>query len=122
SSFAGCSCSKASRNTCNASRSSRPTDLDSKLAAHVAERALSAKNCAGFRSWYTFGEQSARGFFKSGKVERNRLNLDGVEQRDKHFFRTPFLRGTEAVRGLFQPDDQNAGGPDVGPAGGHRRR
>jgi hypothetical protein len=24
------------------------------------------------------------------KVERNRLNLDGVEQRDKHFYLAPF--------------------------------
>jgi len=30
-----------------------------------------------------------RGLTKFARVERNRLNLDGVEQRDKHFSRAP---------------------------------
>ena len=54
---------------------------------------------------------------KKVRVERNRLNLDGVEQRDKHFF-----PDDRRCRGLVQPDDQDPGCADRGVAGGKLRR
>ena len=57
------------------------------------------------------------------KVERNRLNLDGVEQHDKHFKGPCAALSTRKgrCRGLVQSDDQNPGGPDFGAASGYRR-
>src|SRR5215207_6508660 len=61
-----------------------------------------------------------RRFRKMVKLERNRLNLDDVEHRDKALPST--FRRLEDRRGLVQPDDQDPGGPNCGPAGGQLRR
>src|ERR1700751_1925127 len=74
-------------------------------------RLLSAVSHASEVSDCVIGEMLPQ--IQIDRVERNRLNLDGVEQRDKHFHYVPERR----CRGLFQPDNQDAGGPYLGPTG-----
>src|ERR1700746_2694330 len=55
---------------------------------------------------------------------QNLLELSGTDstltalKNATSIFRQPFLTTNGELRGLFQPDNQDAGGPDLGPAGG----
>ncbi len=55
------------------------------------------------------------------RVERNRLSLDCVGQHDKHFYQAVKNLRKVRCRGLVQPDHEDPGGADLGPAGGHVR-
>jgi hypothetical protein len=56
------------------------------FAHHAARRDVTRSQFGGAISRDDIGSPAAR---KIVRVERNRLNLDGVEQRDKHFYRAP---------------------------------